>query len=63
MSAGGSLGHALTPRRPSPQPRHLGGDSTFIQENQVFRRDLADGLEELLALLAAFFRVLLLGVE
>ena len=47
----------------SPQPGHLRGDPTFIQENQVCRIDLLASLQPVRALETAPFGVLLGGVE
>jgi len=47
----------------SIQPRHRGCHATFIQENQVFRRDRADALDELFPLSTVGFRIPLGGVE
>jgi hypothetical protein len=39
---------ALTFGCPSPGSRYLSGDAAFIQEDQLFRRNLADLLEKFL---------------
>src|SRR5450756_1939144 len=58
---------ALADARPSQTtgiaPCHLGGNTAFIQEYQLLRRDGADRFEELLTPLAVRFRIPLLGVE
>src|SRR5665811_2509617 len=55
---------ALADARPSQTtgiaPCHLGGNTAFIQEYQLLRRDGADRFEELLTPLAVRFRIPLL---
>jgi hypothetical protein len=63
VAAGGGLVDATSSAAASPQPRHGGRNSAFIQINQPLRRDIADRLEELFAPLEIRFRVPLDGVE
>jgi hypothetical protein len=62
-----ALGRALGDARPTHTAgiaaRHLRGNAAFIQENQLLRRNVAEGLDELLASFAVGFRVAFLGVE
>jgi hypothetical protein len=62
-----ALGRAFADARPTPTAgiaaRHLRGNAAFIQENQLLRRNVAEGLDELLASFAVGFRVAFLGVE
>ena len=62
-----ALGRALADARPTHTSgiaaRHLRGNAAFIQENQLLRRNVAEGLDELLASFAVGFRVAFLGVE
>ncbi len=47
MALGRGFVDALALRRSSPLPGHLRGDSAFVEENQLLRRDGLDGPEVL----------------
>jgi len=47
----------------SIEPRHRGRDTAFVQENQVFRRDRTDALDELFPSSTVGLGVALGGVE
>ena len=58
-----ALGDARPTHTSGIAARHLRGNTAFIEENQLLRRNAAEGLDELLASFAVGFRVAFLGVE
>jgi hypothetical protein len=63
VAAGRRFVDPATTRTASVGPRHRGCDTAFAQENQVFRRDRPDALDELFTPLAVGLGVAFRGVE
>jgi hypothetical protein len=53
----GGFVNPLAPWRTAPLPRHLRGDATFIQKNQLLRINRMNGFEKLFATPTVGFRV------